>query len=161
MGNRYYLAPKDELMHYGILGMKWGVRRYQNKDGTLTEAGKKRVQEATKHFARGNKEFKGRVRFDNQWEAEKKVKEEFHDVWHPKYLAIRKKYPSDMKAPGTKRYRKEINDMFDPLQKEYRERFVSEFADATLKDLRMRVTPQAKAYAEDWVRKNERYKWII
>lgn len=30
------------LIHHGILGMKWGVRRYQNKDGSLTEAGKQR-----------------------------------------------------------------------------------------------------------------------
>lgn len=30
------------LAHHGILGMHWGIRRYQNRDGTLTEAGKRR-----------------------------------------------------------------------------------------------------------------------
>ena len=35
----------DYIYHHGIKGMKWGVRRYQNADGTLTAAGKKRVSQ--------------------------------------------------------------------------------------------------------------------
>ena len=33
----------DYLMHYGVKGMKWGVRRYQNADGTLTAKGRKKI----------------------------------------------------------------------------------------------------------------------
>ena len=41
MGNENYLF----LMHHGIKGMHWGVRRFQNKDGTLTAAGKERYSD--------------------------------------------------------------------------------------------------------------------
>lgn len=42
MDNTYILTSDGELQHWGIQGMKWGVRRFQNKDGSLTTAGKKR-----------------------------------------------------------------------------------------------------------------------
>ena len=40
--NCYYICSSNELYHHGIKGQKWGVRRFQKKDGTLTPAGRKR-----------------------------------------------------------------------------------------------------------------------
>lgn len=41
----YIITPSGELMHHGIKGMRWGVRRFQRKDGTRTPAGKRRLQD--------------------------------------------------------------------------------------------------------------------
>ena len=40
--NYYDKNGSSYLQHYGVLGQKWGIRRYQNLNGTLTEEGKKR-----------------------------------------------------------------------------------------------------------------------
>lgn len=39
----------NSLSHYGIRGMRWGVRRYQNSDGAYTSIGKKRKRQETAH----------------------------------------------------------------------------------------------------------------
>ena len=55
--------PNDELYHHGIKGQRWGVRRYQNPDGSLTAAGKERY---SKEFEKAiSKKSKGTVQTAN------------------------------------------------------------------------------------------------
>lgn len=44
----------SEFAHHGIIGMKWGVRRYQNPDGSLTAAGKRRIERKDVKWANKN-----------------------------------------------------------------------------------------------------------
>jgi hypothetical protein len=78
-----------ELYHHGIKGQKWGVRRYQNKDGSLTPAGKKRVAEyeakSKEHVSaigdsstRIGKNYHNRKAYKNTLEAEKLKSKEAH-----------------------------------------------------------------------------------
>lgn len=55
-----YVIINGELYHHGIKGMKWGRRRFQNKDGSLTPAGKRRLKESSAN-SENNKNVKAGI----------------------------------------------------------------------------------------------------
>lgn len=52
----------DELQHHGIKGQKWGVRRFQNPDGSYTAAGRQRAQQQKKSQPMSDEELAARVK---------------------------------------------------------------------------------------------------
>lgn len=58
---------EENIYHHGILGQRWGVRRYQNPDGSLTEAGRRKAQKLKKEFnTLTGKKLKGKIQSDRQ-----------------------------------------------------------------------------------------------
>lgn len=94
----------NELYHHGVKGMKWGVRRYQNPDGSLTAAGKRRRAAAIIASPGGYAIYKGvkaiKARKAKQKEIANYTDEQKHDI----------AFNQKSSAKETYKYRKYLSD---------------------------------------------------
>lgn len=128
---------ENELTHYGIKGMRWGVRRYQNKDGSLTPAGKKRLDRDVRENMAKKKD--NRIQIDgpdaNRWvkedmnrarntvDASSKLVKEFDNI-ERRTRPTPKKQKLDLSSMSDQELRERINRA--NLEKQYNDLFAPE-----------------------------------
>lgn len=125
-----------ELYHHGTKGMRWGVRRYQNKDGTLTDAGKRRYDRDQRENAgkkKGNKVGAADPHrwVKEDWQRSKNLADQGSKAardlknFNDRTAKKRRKYNMDLSTMTDAQMRNEINrallerqyqDMFNPQQ---------------------------------------------
>jgi hypothetical protein len=115
----------NELQHHGILGMKWGVRRFQTKTGALTREGRKRREAAAK--AQETKRLK------KEAEEQKKAHEE------ERQKALKSGTAQDIIKFKGELTAKEINDAIDRIDAEAK---LSEYANS-------KSTSKGKKFVKD------------
>lgn len=142
----------DHLEHHGILGQKWGVRRFQNPDGSLTAAGKRRyVREIKRGFDKQRtKEFRAVMRGDydairdsrkNEHELQKKIIAEVEKTKEYKdYDRLAKKMNNDsMSKDEINTYNKAVQTYVDKASSIF-DKYYKDALGAKLKDIGMEDT---------------------
>lgn len=148
----YEIYPVDELRHWGVKGMRWGVRRYQNRDGTLTPAGKKRYDKELEKLKAEEKMLKNQERtkakLDKLEELRKSNEARRNNLGEGKKTEEKKLEPPKLE-------RKSVKDMSDEeiMQRKARLQLEKDYKDL-LNQTRDTQINKAKSFVENIISKS-------
>lgn len=137
---------QNELTHWGVKGQKWGVRRYRNKDGTLTERGKKRYDRDIRENNAKKKD--NRINIDGP-DADRWVKEDLERarrITNSSSDAVKEL----QRANNVKRSSKERMDLSNMSDQELRNRINRERLEREYNDM---FAPQKVDKGRDYINK--------
>ena len=110
--SNYILTANGELYHAGIKGMKWGLRRYQNTDGSLTPAGKKRYNSTSLRSAIARRQNEKVDKGFDKWKDGAKKRDDA--------IALGKKANEARLAYETNKGDKNLKSAYQQANKEYK-----------------------------------------
>jgi hypothetical protein len=134
-----------ELTHHGILGMKWGVRRYQNKDGTLTAKGKKRYSAEMEKLKKEEQVLKNKQRTKSKVDKLLKKRQELDEM--------KKKMSGEDDAVKSKTAKSQTHDKPKSISEMSDEELMARINRMRLEQTYKALTPQTKSKGEEFVDK--------